>query len=136
MNRLLWTMFALVAFLPGCANVTMGGFEVSISEKEAGTFSLQVGDKKLARDIIVERTAAHRNSSGFLATTVMVRNTTKTDYPVQYKFVFFDSNGMVVCPDDRGWEQKTLHGGEAGSLFAIAPTKSVASFTVHVRRIN
>ena len=136
MNRLLWAMLALVAFLQGCANVTTGGFEVSISEKDAGTYRMHVDDTGFARDIIVDRAIAHRDASGFLSATVMIRNMNKGDFPVQYKFMFFDANGMVIRPDERGWEQKVLHGGEAGSLFAIAPTKSVASFTVRVRRVN
>ena len=135
MNRLLWILFAMLAFVTGCASVSTGGFEVSLTENDGGAFKLRIDDKRLARDIIVERTKVVRGTSDYLSAQIIVRNTNKMDLPVQYKFMFFDANGMAIRPDDRGWEQKILHGGEVVPLSAVAPTKSVFSFIVRIRRV-
>ena len=136
MNRLLLAMFALVVFMTGCASVSTGGFEVSFSETDNGAYKLRTDDKRLARDITIERTIVHRETSEYLSAHIMVRNMNKADFPVQYRFMFFDANGVEIRPGDRGWEQKVLHGGEAVSLSAVAPTKSVSSFAVRIRRVN
>lgn len=133
----LWMLFVLAVLVTGCASVsTTGGFEVFLSENDSGSFNVRIDDKQLAHDLIVERAIAHRGISDFLSAQVVIRNVCKGDYSVQYKFMFFDVNGLEIRPGDRGWEQKVLHSGEAVSLAAVAPDKAVASFIVRVRRVN
>ncbi|MBQ4480243.1 MAG: DUF1425 domain-containing protein [Victivallales bacterium] len=132
----LWVLLVLVVLVTGCASVSTGGFEVSLSENDGGAFKVRFDDKQLSRELTVEKAITHRGTSDFLSIQVVIRNASTGDYPMQYKFMFFDTYGLEVRSGDRGWEQKVLHGGEAVTLAAVAPDKAVSSVIVRVRRVN
>ena len=125
---------ALMA-MAGCVSTATGGLEVSLKEND-GPFRVRVDDGFFSQHIDVEESAVRRESTGFLNARVLVRNKLGRDFPVQYKFRWFDGDGMEVQPDGRPWEQKVLHGGEAASLSATAPEKSAVGFVVRLRRVR
>ena len=119
----------------GCVStVSTGGFEVSVYEGNTAGNAVRIDDRYFAKQFSIEATNIRRESSGVVAAQVRVRNMRNKDIPIQYKFMFFDNDGMEIQPGVRSWEQTTIHGGEAASLSAVTPVKSAVRFALRVRR--
>ena len=119
----------------GCVSTSTGGFEVSVREGDP-VAKAEIDDYYFSQRFIVETAGISQGNSGFPSAQVRVRNKGHEDVPIQYKFTFFDGEGMEVQPGARPWEQTTIHGGEAVSLASVAPDKSVVRFVVRVRRVK
>ena len=128
-----FAVFVLVAVM-GCVSNSTSGLEVALKEGE-GQPIIRIDDSSFKRHVDVEEAIVRRVATGFLEASVRIRNCKKMDYPIQYKFTWFDADGMEIQPGARPWEQTTLHGGEAVTLSATAPEKSGTSFVVRLRRI-
>lgn len=118
----------------GCVSTSTGGMEVAF--REGGTANVRIDDSFFRQHVDVEETASNRTEFGFLSASVLVRNRLNKDFAVQYKFIWFDENGMEVLAGGRAWEQTTIHGGELVSLQATAPDKAVVKYIVRLRRIK
>lgn len=119
----------------GCVSNSTGGLEVALIEG-SGQPTIRVDDWQFNRLIDVEDTLVNRVSTGFLEANLRVRNRTGKDFPLQYKFYWFDANGMEIQPGGRPWEQINVHGGEAVTLSATSPEKNAVKYVVRLRRIR
>lgn len=134
-RKLIMVIGASACFaLAGCISMSTGGLEAAASEGGAPT--VRIDDSFFAQHVTVEDVRSHRTEMGFLAASVYVRNRYAKDFPVQYKFTWFDANGMEVQPNGRPWEQTMVHGGEGVSLAATAPEVAVTRFVVRMRRMK
>lgn len=118
----------------GCVSTSTGGMEVSLRENESA--QVRVDDGFFRQHVEIEAARSNRTEFGFLSASVLVRNKLDKDFSFQYKFVWFDGNGMEVLPAGRAWEQTIIHGGELVSLQATAPDSAVVKYTVRLRRIK
>lgn len=128
------SLSALLLTGAGCVSMSTGGIEVSF--RENGSAQVRIDDGFFRQHIEIEEAKSNRTEFGFLSASVLVRNKLDKDFPFQYKFVWFDGNGMEVLPAGRAWEQATVHGGELISLQATAPDKAVVKYIVRMRRIK
>lgn len=117
--------------LAGCLSTSTGGLEVIGRENVPPV--IRIDDNFFARHINVEDAKIRQTDAGFRTAMVCVQNLGSGDFPVQYKFTWFDSDGFEVQPGGRPWEQTILHGGERLTLSATAPESKVTRFTVHLR---
>ena len=124
---------AAALFATGCETLSTSGLEVAVGEGGVGV--IRVDDRAFSQNIVVEKGMVRREASGFAKAQVFVRNTRRDDLAIQYKFRFFDADGMEVQPGVRAWEQTILHGDDSAALSAVAPRKDVVSFSVRIRRI-
>ena len=131
MKTILIACFGLVM---GCVTTSTGGFEVSVYEGQPDAAAVRADDQFFSKCFSVDTVGVRREPSGVASLQVQLRNRLREDVPIQYKFTFFDKDGMEVQPGVRAWEQKTIHGGESASLSSVAPEKSVVRFLVRVRR--
>ena len=127
-------VITMVLFAVGCETTRTGGFEIAFCENAQVADAVTVDDRRFAADFSIGAVAVRREDSGFIRVQTGIRNRTRKDVPVQYKFVFFDSDGMEVQAGARGWEQTILHGGEQVRLEAVAPDKTAERGVVRVRR--
>ena len=125
----------VLVLMTGCVTNSTGGIEVSLKEG-GGQASIRIDDSSFKRHVDVEETLLRRATTGYIEARVRVRNREKRDFVMQYKFMWFDSDGMEIQPGSRPWGQTTLHGGEAVTLSATAPEKSGTGFVVRLRRIQ
>lgn len=125
-----------MTLVSGCASVSTGGFHVSACEGAKEMGDVKIEDYQFARRFSVEAAAVRREPSGFAQGQFSIRSMRSHDIPIQYKFKFFDSDGMEVQPNVRSWEQIIVHGGESITLSAIAPEQSVVKFAVYIRSVN
>jgi len=52
---------------------------------------------------------------------------------VQYKFRWYDAQGLEVAPDAAPWQPLKLYGGDTKGLQAVAPNPSVKEFKIEIR---
>ena len=134
MNRKVLILLLGVAIASGCASVSTGGFQISACEGAKEMGDVRIEDCQFARKFSVEAAAVRREPSGFARAQFFIKSLRRQDIPIQYKFKFFDSDGLEVQPNVRAWEQLIIHGGESITLSAVAPDKSVVKFVVYIRR--
>ena len=134
MRMTCWAAVCAMAFA-GCATVSTGGLEASVADK-CGLHDIRMDDSWIAARLSVEDAVVRRNDSGFAVAQFTLRNRNKRDLPIQFKFRFFDADGIEIQQGARAWEQTTLHGGESANLTAVAPEMSASSFKLRVRRVN
>ncbi|MBP5284558.1 MAG: DUF1425 domain-containing protein [Kiritimatiellae bacterium] len=118
----------------GCASISTDGLEVAAAE--GGGAAVRVDDYFFSRHVEVEDVNCARTDMGFLKASAYVRNKGARDFHIQYKFKWFDADGLEVGPDGRPWEQAWMRGGEAITLAAAAPDVSAVRFVVRIRRMQ
>ena len=128
------TLGLLLITVTGCVSMSTGGMEVSF--RENGSAQVRIDDGFFRQHVEIEEAKSNRTEFGFLSASVLVRNKLDKDFPIQYKFLWFDANGMEVLPAGRAWEQTIVHGGELISLQATAPDTAVVKYIVRLRRIK
>ena len=137
MKRIL-LLLAAALFAAGCQSPVTSGESMTVltsGDRVVGA-SLRVDDPGVARHVSLTGATTALASDGFLHVQAHLTSTDHRDYAVQYKFRFFDANGMQVFGPDRPWQVAMLHGGEDFRADAVAPALNVASFIVMLRPAN
>lgn len=138
------TVVCMAAFvICGCRVMRVcnsdGGME--ISQTEGGAYSVRSGDGCFKDGLSVEMTQLNRNSLGFLAVSVMLRNlhgdaedyNREDAFSFEYKFSWFDKFGMEIMPETNFWVRKDVGGGATEKLSMTAPTKEATSMILRLR---
>ena len=133
--KLIMSAAMVLVVATGCMGPSTGGLEVILKEGEKQAI-VRIDDSSFAKRIVVEETIARRSNTGFLGATVKVRNRFDRDFPIQYRFEWFDGDGMEIQSGGRPWEQAILHGGAAAMLSATASDKRGVRFVVRLRRVE
>ena len=124
-SLLIASLFALL--VAGCAHNTAG---VTIDSRGQVTVDGSKLENKLelsdARGTVI---------GGFLRASALITNMKTTNLEVQYKFVWYDAEGFVVEDDASPWIPLQLYGEARRQVQAVAPNKSVSSFTLTVRPV-
>lgn len=134
----LFAIFCL-CFFNGCATRTSGveGGQTVIDTPDGKQFSnyLMVYNPSLAGRIqIVELKSAVIND--LLKAQVSLASTKNKTLSFQYKFAWFDKNGMEIDSSGNAWNPIVVHGKEFRNLQAVAPNASAKSFKVKIRSID
>ncbi len=72
-------------------------------------------------------------SGDLLVAHVAMTSTHNSALDVQFKFRWYDSQGLEVAPDGAPWQPLTIYGGESKSLQATAPNPTVKEFKIEIR---
>ena len=72
-------------------------------------------------------------SGDLLVAHIAVTSTHNSALDVQYKFRWYDSQGLEVGPDALPWQPLIIYGGENKSLQAVAPNPSIKEFKIEIR---
>ena len=116
-----------------------GGME--ISQTEGASHCIRSMDACFNDGLSVESTSLNRNSLGFLAVTVALRNlhgdpedyNREDAFSFEYKFAWFDKSGMEIMPDSYSWIRKDIGGGAMEKLSMTAPTKEATTMILRLR---
>lgn len=88
-------------------------------------------DRSLAKDLEIEY--LNQAFTGNLRTVqTTVRNTTGDSIRFQYRYDWFDRDGMQIRSPASTWVVRTLLPGESASLAATAPTPRAADFRFQI----
>lgn len=115
-------IFASLA-LAGCAATGPSGDYDDIIHHEVGTLEgrVQVAD-------VIERT-----DNDLLRVQVTVRNPSAFRVNYQYKFRWFDAEGIEIAPEGEPWKPKELPPRSSDHLQGVAPNPAATRFELRVR---
>ncbi|GAA4878907.1 YcfL family protein [Ferrimonas pelagia] len=122
-------IFVLVSLLllSGCSSITAG---VAARSDQP---NLRIDSSSVAREVSIEQ-VQKRRVGDFLQGSAVLISRVSTDRYLQYKFTFFDSDGMVVEADSTSWRPLNLHGGERRPVTATSNSPYATDFEIYVRR--
>lgn len=72
-------------------------------------------------------------SGNLLVAHVAVKSTHNSALQVQYKFRWYDAQGLEIGPDASPWQPLMIYGGESKGLQSVAPNPSVKEFKIEIR---
>lgn len=125
MRRLLLAIMA-VSVLAGCSSNSAGIAMRSDSD------SLRVDSSSVASEVTISQ-VKQRFDGGLLRGSAVIGSSVSSDRYWQYKFTFFDAEGVGIEVETSPWIPLNLHGGEQRSVQATAPNSSANSFELVVR---
>jgi len=62
--------------------------------------------------------------------------TRENPYPIQYKFTWFDKNGMAVDSIVSTWKEMTVIPGEEVQIQSVAPNRDCKDFSIQLKEAN
>lgn len=139
--KLLMSLMAglVVMFIAaGCQSPKTAGQSITASivdgDPQMATV-LRVDSQRLARYVSVVNVNSAVKHDGFLQAQVEVVNNSKRDFAIEYRYLWFDVNGMEIYPGKRPWQQTVLHGGESVRLQGISSFPEAKAFRLHIREM-
>ncbi|MGS0681408.1 YcfL family protein [Shewanella sp. 125m-7] len=118
----LFTAFVITACAPHTAGVMAGSNgEVRIDSNSFGK-EVQVSNIMTLPE------------GGFLRGTGTLVSQVSTDLRLQYKFTWFDVNGMTIDDEGVSWKAVKLHGKQHLQVSAVAPNANATRFELYVRK--
>ncbi len=119
----------LCAAMSGCATVNTVERADSQSRKD------MVSDKRIITDSDLDDYAyvAGLNQSvvgNLLKVQAKIVNSTVAQRSINYKFSWFDQNGMEIESPNTPWSTLILEGGESGYISSVAPSPNAKDFSL------
>lgn len=124
------------AVLSGCA--TTAGIEGSAAttwgpdgERQTSKFVV-INNEKLAKGIqIVDMKSGFAGDLMKANVTLVSKNTDTLSF--QYKFAWFDLQGMEINPDAGAWKPLILYGNETKTIQGVAPNPTAREYKIKIR---
>lgn len=120
-------LFVLV--LSACSSATSG---ISI---ESSNQNVVIGNTSLAHRIAIEK-ALISDVNGLMKAGVPVTSKTDSDMKLQYRFYWYDAQGLEVDGSDSPWRQFVLHGKDSMTLQAVARKPEAKQYRIYIRQAN
>lgn len=120
-------IFALM--LTACTTTTSG---ISI---ESSNQNVVIGNSSLANSVAIER-AVVGDVNGLMKAGVPVTSQVNSDMKLQYRFYWYDAQGLEVSGSDTPWRQFVLHGKDTMTLQAVARSPKAKQYRIYIREAN
>jgi len=136
-NYLLLTLLCSILFLSACKNVppvTSGLGSDQIAPGQKYSKHLQVHNEKLGKQLHISDIKS-RTTNDLLQINLSLTSTYEKSLQLQYQFQWFDKEGFAVEPDKSPWQPLELHGMQTNTVAGLAPSTTVASFSIYVREV-
>jgi uncharacterized protein YcfL len=131
-NRI--TQLALVVLLAGLATgcQTVNTYEPSQSnaDKHVVFDKRVISDESLSAKAQLQQLISAHTADGFMKVQAQIYNGTNKRMRINYRFEWFDAQGMLIDTPMSTWKQLSLAGKETSMIQAIAPTKDTADFKI------
>jgi len=133
------SMFVILGLLTvciGCSSTSGIRGSEAVSESPSGqtvrSKYVIIDNQKLARGIqIVDLKSEFIGD--MLKSDVTIVNKYGKNLSIQYKFTWFDENGMEVEPGSTYWKPIILYGNESKSLQGTAPAPPAVEYKIHIK---
>ena len=118
----------------GCATNTTGTMVSARVESQSGTIETRIVRNNfwLSGSIKIEDLRASFAGDMLTANAVVTSMRSKT-LELQYKFRWYNAQGVEVAPDGAPWQPLMIYGRETKSLQAVAPDPGVREFKIEIR---
>lgn len=77
--------------------------------------------------------AATVSDGPLLNAKAVLRNDGAWEQKFEYKFVWYDANGLAIDEDERPWHAASLRGHDEMTVSTAAPNPRAKSYKIHVR---
>lgn len=122
-------VLGVVLGLTACSTTTSG---ISI---ESSNQSVVIGNTNLANRLSIEK-AQVTNVNGLLKAAVPVSSKIDSDLKLQYRFYWYDAQGLEVSGSDSPWRQFIIHGKDTMTLQAVARKPEATQYRIYIRKAN
>ena len=124
----------------GCATKTSGiqGAAATVEAPDGTAHTSQyviIDNSKLARGLQIVDLKSQFAGDLLKAQVSIVSKYSKT-LEFQYKFLWFDAQGMEINPGSLPWTPLTLYGNESKTVQAVAPNPSAREFKINIRALK
>lgn len=119
----------MVVLLFGCAT---GSAPNILEVKQSGIKKVEINDSMLDKTMTFGEVTLRTLAQGVEA-QVMIRNVTRRDVAFEYRFIWYDAQGIEVS-STTAWIPALLSGGlSTGVLKSTAPTPTAVDFKLMIR---
>ncbi|WP_157443002.1 YcfL family protein [Colwellia piezophila] len=136
-SALLVAALSVTLFISACKNVppvTSGVGSDQIAPGQKFSKHLQLHNPKLAKKLHISDIRSRTNND-LLEVNLSLTSTYKKTLQLQYQFTWFDKDGFVLEAGKSPWQPLDLHGMQTATVPGLAPTTTVASFSLYVREV-
>jgi uncharacterized protein YcfL len=116
--------------LAGCAQPKTSGIKV-----EGQTQTVLFGDERMGKEISIEDISTI-DTNGHARAVVKLANTTSTDKTLQYRFYWYDEQGLEVNTKQAPWKRLILRGDETISISEVSVNPNAKDFRLQMRAAN
>ncbi|CAH0525551.1 YcfL family protein [Vibrio hippocampi] len=127
MNKSMIFMLALVLGLAGCTNNYSAGVSV-----EGQTQSVFYGDEYLGAQFDVKNIRT-LDRHGHARGVVELTNTSDFNQSIQYRFYWYDQQGLEVNTKQAPWKRQIFRGGETLTLSEVSISPEGKEFRMQLR---
>ncbi|MDW6003676.1 YcfL family protein [Vibrio mangrovi] len=125
-----WLLSFVVFAFVGCTNTHTAGLTVD-SEYQRILF----GDNVLASEVEVKDIST-AEVNDHTRGVVRVKNKTSSDQHIQYRFYWYDEQGLEVNARPGPWRQAIIRGMDEVSLSEVSVSPKAVNFRVQIRELN
>jgi len=115
-------------FLSGCRTVSSSGMTLE-SHCPA---DIHVGSKIMHNHLKITKCVSQRRN-GLMAVTIRAENLTNKDLQCEYRYTWFDADGLDIETGMSIWKPANFHGKARVNMSAIAPSKNVNDYKLVLR---
>lgn len=119
-------IFCFISLIMGCIAPTTSGIAV-----EKGIVAIESNSFASFVELVEERTTVL--DGDFLKTQITIKNKYGKDLSIQYQFVWYDKDGMVMNEATQAWKVAMFVGREEGVLQGICPLAGAKEFKLIIR---
>ncbi|HMP72486.1 MAG TPA: YcfL family protein [Kiritimatiellia bacterium] len=115
----------------GCATAGL-----QAGDSSYGSSPYLVADDPQLADQITIVTVSHDFVGDLMRAHVTMRSNRGRSLQIQYRFSWYDANGMEIDPASRPYRDVTLQGRDTVSVNSVAPSPHAAEFKIRVRKVK
>ncbi len=116
----------MTILMMACSNNT-AGLRIDSAQQQ-----VLYGDQVLAGRLNIDNIAT-QDSNGHTRGIVQISSTSKSDQNLQYRFYWYDDQGLEVNAKQSAWRQFILRGHEAISLSEVSINPNATQFRIQIR---
>ncbi len=125
-----WVVATMLAFvMVGCSQTSTG---LSINSQSQ---NVVIDDFGLGKRIEIER-AAQGEVNGLIQARVPIKSITDKTLNLQYRFYWYDEQGLELSGSDTPWLQAILYGRDHVTLQGMAPSTQATQYRVLIREAD
>ncbi|MBD1576805.1 MULTISPECIES: YcfL family protein [Vibrio] len=126
MKKWMIACFAVIA-LAGCSSNNTSGLRIDSSSQQ-----VLYGDSELDSRLSIKDIST-KNLNGNTRGVVQVESKYKGDQQLQYRFYWYDEDGIEVNAKQGAWRQFILRGSESISLSEVSVNPNAKEFRIQIR---
>ena len=119
---------AAFAAMTGCSSVNTVQPADRVNPPQIISDKRVVTDPSLQRRVQVTEVHEARDAGGHLRVQVSVINTTRRYRTFNYRFEWFDADGIFIDTPAGGYRTRQIEGGESLMLVGVAPSATARDF--------